>query len=575
MGTSDRKPYETATVLDQDFLDVCFGNLTNQLEMIVDIDSPTGVLHLSDRNKYVGSTFYEARLVFPVITRTIGELLSPELEFSSLTLEINNADGFYNSILPAGDDYAGWIDRQVTVKLGLRDVASTYKTIFSGKVTNEGGFSRTMKSFTLVARNRFDSLNSNFPTNVFTKTAYPDLGDDKVNLVVPVIYGDWTLNVEPDMASVTAFIVNEDDPNVTGDTSPHSTKAKFVISDNDLTFFDSTEVYVKRGSSVVKFTAADIVNVGAGNKSFEIRQSATTPAGVTLLDGAAYDYERGDEIYVKVKGKDLGAYDDNLVSQAVDILETFAGVSGGDFTSAWNTYRGKSTPAQSAISTFKSRVWIQQPQPVLTFVLSLLEQVRLEAFINRDGLLGLASLHFEDFVASPTFSAKLWDVEEGSLNPKLDDRNNFNRAQGVFNFLPNRNENFQQTKLLRNDAAITQAGGREISKQVVYPNLYDEATVQAQLTELLRLVSANIENVYLTLTWRAMLLDIGDFIALDLAIEGVNYENVPALVREISYDPQGPKVPLRVFSTQVLPFPGWAPAFSGITGGYSATITEE
>ena len=68
MATADRKPYETATVLDQDFLDDCHDNLTNQLEVIVDIDTPTGTIYLSDRNKYVGSTFYEARLKFPIIS---------------------------------------------------------------------------------------------------------------------------------------------------------------------------------------------------------------------------------------------------------------------------------------------------------------------------------------------------------------------------------------------------------------------------------------------------------------------------------------------------------------------------
>jgi len=40
MGTSDRRPYLTATVLDQDFLDASQDSLVNQLELIIDIEAP-------------------------------------------------------------------------------------------------------------------------------------------------------------------------------------------------------------------------------------------------------------------------------------------------------------------------------------------------------------------------------------------------------------------------------------------------------------------------------------------------------------------------------------------------------
>lgn len=575
MGSVDRTPYETATTLTQAFLDECGGNLTCKLELIVDVEAPDSTtLRLSDRNKYVGSTFYQARLVFPVISRTIGELLSPELQFSDQTLEINNADGKFNHLMPSGADYSSWIGKRVTIKLGLRDVASTYKTIFSGTVTPEGGFQRTVKSFILVARSDFEKLNVSFPKEVFSKTAYPNISADLENFTVPVIYGDWTVEVEPNAASILAYPVNSLDPDVSGDSSPHSTNPQLVIANNDLLLFDATQVYLKRGDLFVNFDPADVVNVGAGNRSFELRQSGTTPAGVTLVDGAPFDLADGDIFLVKVKGKDLGAYGDNGVSQAMDMLETYAGALSGDFTSAWTTYRDKASPAQSAVANFKCRIWVQEAQPVLTYALSLLEQLRLEAFVDRDGKLGMSSLHFEDFVAAPTVKLKNWDIEEGSFKPKIDERTNFNRAQGSFNFLPNRNENFRLTKVLKNDAAIT-AAGKAISKSVVYPNLYVEADVTYNLTELLRLCSAFLELVELTATWRAILQDLGGFVALDVDVQATEFANVPALIRKIGYDPEGLKVPIEVFSMQTCPFPGYAGAGSGITGGYAAVITEE
>lgn len=631
-------------VLDQAFLDECFGNLVNALKLTVDVQAPLnatytnpfmdevvvtypahgfqvgdqvriidadypsanalvtviaetvdtfrydagmavlpasgdvqflGFLRFSDQNLYVGSTFYEARLVFPVIGRTIGELLSPSLEFSTLQIEINNADEKFNPLMPAGDDYSSWIGRQVIVKIGLRDVAATYKEIFRGSVSSEGGFQRTLKSFILIARNEFERLNDvQLPLTIFTKAGYPNLDEDKVNVLVPIIYGDWTVNVEPDMASIPAFIVNGADPNVTGEGSPHSTNAQFVISDNDLALFDTSQVYIKRSSVVQVFTAADVVNVGAGNKSFELRQASTVPAGVTIVDGSPFIFERGDEIYVKVKGKNLGAYSDNIVSIGRDILETYAFVTAGEFHSSWDSYRDKAAPAQSAISTFKARAWINESVGALDFVLSLLEQVRLELFVNRDRELKITSLHFEDFVASPTFKIKNWDIEDNTFKPSTDQRINFNRAQGVFNFLPNRNENYQSTKIMRNEDAVG-AIGRDISKKIVYPNLYEDTVAQAQVKELLRLCSSFLENVDFALTWRGLLLDIGDFVNLSVEIESTQFQNVPFMIRKIGYDPDGIKIQLGGFSLQLVRFPGWEPSYSGITGGYDADITEE
>ena len=48
MSSSDRRQYLTSTVLDQDFLDASHDNLENQLELIVDIETPTGFIRASD-----------------------------------------------------------------------------------------------------------------------------------------------------------------------------------------------------------------------------------------------------------------------------------------------------------------------------------------------------------------------------------------------------------------------------------------------------------------------------------------------------------------------------------------------
>jgi len=583
MSNDKRLQFEGATVLDQDFLDASHDNLVCKLEMVLDIENPAGgVIKASDRNKYVGGNFYQALVNFPIITRTIGEFLSPTIEFSSLEISpLSNVDGRFNYILPGGGSYNGWVGKKVTVKLGLGETSSTYTTIFEGAITEQAGFKRNVSGINLTARDKFDSINKPFPTQVLTLNNYPNLEEDKINTYVPVIYGDWTVNTDPIMASVPAIPVNGADSTVNGDTS-HATNLQLVIAVHALTFFDTAEVYLRRGDNVMKFAAGDITNVsigGPGVSSFQIIQgsilTAITPnASEDESVTTGFGYARGDEIYVKVKGKDLGAHDDNPVWQARDILITYGGMVSGDFAANWATYRDKNSPTESAISTFKARIWIQEPESALEYALSLLEQVRLEAFIDRSLKLKLFALHFEDFNATPGFILKNADVEKGSFSLSIDERVNFNRVKGVYNFLPNRNENLKETKVYRNNLAIGQAG-KEISKVIVFPNLYTESVVIDQVKETLKLTSSYLENVHLSATWRSMLLDIGDFVTLNVQIQSTVFEGVPAVIREIGYDPSGLKIPMRLWSFQMVPFGSYAPGYNGTVGGATATITEE
>ena len=583
MSNDQRKQYKNATVLDQEYLDASQDNLLNKLELIVDIEKPGGgFIHASDRNKYIvdsttgAGTFYEALLVFPVIKRTVGEFLSPALEFSNLELTLTNVDGRFNYLLPAGDNFDGWIGNSVTVKLGLGEIQSSYTTIFEGEITDQGGFKRSVSSITITARDKFDKINQSFPREVFKKTSFPNLEDEKENRIVPIIWGDWTVNVEPDMASIPTIVVNGADPNVNGDTS-NTGNVQLVIANHPLISLDTTKVYLRRGEKVWLIPSTDIVNVSIATtpSSFEIKQNSGTMVAKTPdTDDQILVFGRGDEFFVRVRGKNLGTYSDNIIEQARDILITYGGVLSSEFDSNWDTLRDKSSPSESAISAVKSRVYIDESQQVLNHVLSLLEQVRIELFVDRNLKLKLLPLHLDEFVPNPAFKVRNWDIEKGSFTPRIDEVTNFNRAKGVFNFLPNRRENLQETSIYRNEAAITQVG-KEISKKIVFPNLYESTTVVNQLVETLRITSSYLENIDLTLTWRSMLLDIGDFVKLNVEIQSSVFDSVPALIREIGYDPRGIKLPMRLWSFQMLPFPGHAPGNPGIVGGSTAVITEE
>jgi hypothetical protein len=649
MSSGDRRPYLSATSLTQDLLDASHDNLECRLEMVCEIETPSGTIYASDRNKYVGGTFYEALVQFPVIGRTVGEWLAGELQFSTLSLTLSNVDGRFNDLLAGGANFGGWIGKSVVVKLGLAEAAATYRTVFSGTITDIGGFRRNIKSIQVISRDRYDALRVNFPADVFTESAYPKIETRYIGKVMPVVYGDWTVETDPYPAAVPAYATNGNDPEVsfadrlctisqaspgvvslvshdfdegdplvftTGGTLPtplvaatvyyaknvgadafsvsatpfgaainttsagsgeHRVKADpagsrknlaLRISSNDLSSFSSAEVYVKRGENFYLAPSAEVVNVGAGNKTFELQQ------GASFIDGNPFEWTSSDEIYVKVIGPTLSGYQDNIVEQARHILTTYGGLVSGDFDASWNTYRDKATPAQSNVAGFKSRIWIAEPTPVITYALSLLEQVRLEAFIDVNLKLKINSLHFEDWTASPTYMVRNWDVEANSLRTTTDERNVFNRAQGFYNFLPIINENGLTTRIHKNTASITQIG-KAISKKVVFPNLYVEADVAYQVVEILRLSSSGLEIIDANLTWRSMLQDIGGFVSLDVKIGSTQFDTVPCMIRDIGYDPAGLKIPVKVWSMLMVPFPGYTPGYAGTVGGYAATIDVE
>jgi hypothetical protein len=655
MSSSDRRPYLTATALNQALLDACQDNLTNQLEPIVEIEAPDGeIIRASDRNKFVGEHFYEALTTFPTITRTIGDWLGGGIQFSEVELEISNADARFNRYLPGGDDFDGWVGRLVTVKVGLRDVEATYLTIFRGRVSEDAGFGRTVKSIIVRARDELEKVNIQFPTALFTDTTYPKADDTLWGTPIPAIYGDWTTAITPGAASVPAYpvnardlFVNDEDLSVlisnsspavftaqnhrldSGDRIALSTdgtlptglapsdyevatviganqftvrpvgggaeintssagsgnhqvrrstlaaleNVKLVISSTDLSFFAATtpgQVFLRRSSLFFAVPPSSIVTVGAGNRSFELKNA---DAGF-LIDGTPWQFANGDEFYVRCKGKDLGAYDDNAVSIARDILTTYAGVVSGDLDSTWDALRDKASPAESAIASIKARAWVKEPQAAMEYVISLLEQVRVEIFVNRDLKLSLSALHFDAMSAAPSFTVRNWDVEKDSFQPKIDERNNFNRARAIYGYLPILAENAFSTSYFRNDPAITQQG-RTITRAVVYPNLYRVADVEAQLQEVLKLASAYREVIACTLTSRAFLQDVGGFVRLNVMIGSSQFSNVPCQIRDLGYEPGGLKLPVKLWSFSMIPFPGWAPGYPGTVGGSTATITRE
>jgi hypothetical protein len=105
-----------------------------------------------------------------------------------------------------------------------------------------------------------------------------------------------------------------------------------------------------------------------------------------------------------------------------------------------------------------------------------------------------------------------------------------------------------------------------------------ENDVILNLKEMLKLASAYAEMIDVELTSRAFLREIGDFVSLEVRIGSVQFgegQVIPAMIRELGYDPAGLIIPSRLWSFQMVPFPGFSPGFAGITGGSRVLLLQE
>lgn len=620
MGTSDRRPYLSATSLTQGLLDQCQDNLTGKLEMVCIITGfadPYGTLVLSDRAKYIklpGSTysrFCEPRATFPVISKSIGDWLSSQLEMSSCDIEINNSDGKYNELLPGGRNYNGFINREVEILVGIGEDGDSYQRIFKGKITKIGGYERSKKSFKIHAMNRFDSLNVDIPPRVFLKGTgageFEYLDDEMIGKGIPIIYGDYTVNlrkvkvVSPDdpliqlvqeASQVPAFVVNGRDFLVnksitdpdTGEPDPDvgSVPVMLLVSDNALSFFDTSTVLMHRGDKYYIFASSDITIIPAtDNRAFQITQTNL----MVGEDGTEpWIYADGDEFFVAVKGRTFPSYSLwNPVRQVEFLLKEYGGVIEADFGTYWAFW----TLMLETKGTH-SRIWLQDSQKLLEYCLSVFEQVRIEMFIDGEDKLALHGMYFEGFNFDPDYSLKNWDLIKDTANPRLDDTAIFNAAKADYGYCPAINENNFSTPIYVNQTAIDQMSNK-ITKTIVFPNLYNESDVVYQLTEMLR-IAPYIEYLECSLTSRSLLLDIGDQISLNINIGGINFvsyidddgneklftDKVTGIIRSIGYDPKGLSIPVKIWLLQMISFPDSLKTdVQGKVTGYDVVITQE
>lgn len=586
--TSDRRrnAYLDATALSQDMLDETFLGGENQIEAVGVLTKTVGettyTLRFATFPKYVGDNYYEGRATFPQVQRTLGELQAPTLQFSQFEVVLDNQDGFYNAYLPEGADYFSPIGARLVISIGLRDVASSYITVFDGFVPEQDGFEVDRQTITIRATDKFNDLNRRSPLPFVTEDDFPDAPTDVLGKIIPFVLGDWeagfdvaddagTISVNDGMANVNVKTARAG--NFYGGVVGYFVGGGFfVFSIGTYTPDAITACYIRRGENLMQVDFNATPQNTAGYWSVEVTALQVDPSGTT-----AYQYQTGDVAVIAVKVPyDTGKYS-NAIEIAEQMLFTLAGKSSGDLdTAAWDALKAKSTPAPSDMTTLKARKWIgEEKDSVLDLVLSSLEEVRVEMWVNLAGLITLSTLHPEDFPAPAAAAARIdaLEIDEETLKVSADERTFFNQANLNYAFTPVTKRTMLATSQFKNQTSIDKSGKRVI-KTIDAPSLYVEADAVNQLKEFLRFYSTGLMFVKATVSWIHLRRDLAEFVAFNYDTGSVSYSEAPMMTRELSIDLLTAAVTFRLLSLANFSYAGYSPAnASRFLSGADASIT--
>jgi len=228
--------------LNQTLLDQAFPFI--DLQWIADIiltDSTT--FRVSNRNIYVEDEdglprFYEARAKkSPSIKISLGEWLAENFEIGDLNLTLNNRDGFFSDFMPQGTSFVPWIGAEVIIRVGFGEIFSNYFEVFKGRVASKKGFVSTDTEIRLKCFDQFEDDDISIPTLTFDRSNFPDVDDDQIGSVLPIVYGDWTTDISS-FGNVEAICSNAKESGAT----------QFVWNISENALESITEIFLHRSN---------------------------------------------------------------------------------------------------------------------------------------------------------------------------------------------------------------------------------------------------------------------------------------------------------------------------------------
>lgn len=576
--------YLNATSITQQFLTDTFNSGENQLEAICTITNRAGdVIRVSSIPKYVGNTFYEGRATLPVIQKTLGQFLAPHGQFSDAQVSISNVDGMYSTYFVGGADYSSFIGASMVFQFGIRDIEASYVTMFDGVVKNSSGYGKNLQTISFTAADKFGLYNKALNLPSITEDVFPSAPTSSLGKLIPFCAGDWS----------TGFNVTQ-----TASTSVNNgVSDDLVISYTTENFYGGIVGYNIGGTNFIfatgNYTPDTINNVliqrGGVLLATNFNSTPLTVGGYYYLDIVSLQKDGGGTVAYVPQDSDIAIIDvkipfatskyDNIVEQVQSIMQEVLGINSNQFSSNWATLIAK-----PAISGLKSRFWIgNNNTAIIDYVKSMLTQVRLEMFVNREGLIDLNSLHTDDWPAVASMrQLDQFQVVEASLNIEQDEDNYFNAANANYAFLPVNEKTALTTDLFINVVSRAATGqspnsqtssDQSVQKTIDFPNLYIKADVETQLKEMIRFYSFSFEYISVSTAWNGLLDDLGDFLNFNYDLSSLTYNNAPCMIRDISTDMDKGMISYKLLSLYGFNYPNYTSGFTDMISSYNQVLT--
>ncbi len=250
---------------------------------------------------------------------------------------------------------------------------------------------------------------------------------------------------------------------------------------------------------------------------------------------------------------------------ARDMLQKFGNHSYEEFDLSWNT-----TARQ--LSGYKARAAIMDSDTLVAYLNKLLRQFNV-VFHQRFGKYALIWLTFDNFRSDGRL-VKEKDIKEQSFKPGKEPNQYFNSATTTY-----ANDPFKGDPVT-SDTYFSSAGiafaGQEVNKKLESPNIYRRTEVDQLMPLFVRLATPEPEFVDSTFGFRVIRTQMQDFlrltfdgnvnIATGLKESGRRYDNVPAMVRKMTYDLDAMTLTMHLWSLGNTKFPGYTPAGRTVGG---------
>lgn len=309
--------------LTQELLNAAFPFIELQWIAEIKLTSDT-TFKVSNKNIYVtdedgAPRFYEARVErAPTVKITNGEWLNPNFEIGDLSISLNNRDGFFNKYLPQGEEYTQWIGTEVSIYIGFGEERSNYFEVFKGFVPDRKSIETDLETLTLSVYSLFDNDQKPIPTLIYDRVNTPDVNSEDLGKPLPIVYGDWTEEVNQ-YGDVSGICINaeEDRPDF----------SIWNISENAL--MEIGDVYLHRGKrnendqNPIKLIDNEIFKEPSKGRILIPLGENVLEEPYPLLEGASPSGDTGSKATLKVqdlsyKSKKVGLIENNISIQYLD-----------------------------------------------------------------------------------------------------------------------------------------------------------------------------------------------------------------------------------------------------------------